>query len=205
MRKVAIVLAVTILVAATAQASPLNVSATGSVYFNGVGAPPLSGVLSGETATMSFQVDSDDWVELAPGDVRGYVIDNSTFSLSFTGGVAVGLAPGTAYFCLVDGFPVSDGFFVSASATSPGGVPLTQDPVQFNLDLGYEGDTLTSLDIIDAKGVYAFDGLTRFGMGLWQIFPDNVVMGIEFEYLSIANEPVSVDESSWSRVKAMYR
>jgi hypothetical protein len=40
-------------------------------------------------------------------------------------------------------------------------VPIEPDPINFNLDLWYEGDSLTTLDILDALGVYGFDGLTR--------------------------------------------
>ena len=208
MRKLAMILAATLLVAATASAGILDISATGTVLFNGISAAPLSGVNAGETATVTFQVDSNNYVEDLPGDVRAYVIDPASFSLSFSGGVTVGLVnplPTPAYFGLVDGFPVSDGFFVSSSTVSPGGVPLEQTPINFNLDLGYDGATLSSLDIEQAKGMYGFNGLTRFSMNLWQVFPDNAVMEMDFVSLSIANQPVSVDETSWSHVKAMYR
>jgi hypothetical protein len=207
MRKVAILACAAMLVAGIAQASPVNVTATGTVIFNGIGAAPLSGVNGGETATVTFMVDSDNWVELLPGDVRGYEIAAGSFELSFSGGVSVGLLGGapTAYFNLVDGFPVSDGFFVSESAVSPGGVQLSQAPYNFNLDLGYDGSTLSSLDILDAKGTYMFDGLTRFSMDLWSIFPDNVVMGMDFSSLSIENGTVSVDDSSFGQIKALYR
>lgn len=207
MRKVATVLAVALLFATTAQASTVNISATGTVIFNGIPTAPLSGVNGGELATVSFEVDTAGFVDGVPGDTRGYIIDPGSFSLSFSGGVSVGLlnAAPTAYFGIVDGFPVSDGFFVSTSTVSPGGVPLSQSDYNFNLDLGYVETTLSSLDIEDAKGVYMFDGLTRFGMTIWRVFPDNSVMEMDFVSLTIMNEPVSVDTSRWSRVKAMYR
>jgi hypothetical protein len=206
MRKTAFVLAATVLVAASAQASPVHVMATGTVIFNGIGTAPLGNVNGGETATMSFMVDTANFVEDVPGDVRAYEIDAGTFSLSFSGGVSVGLlAAPASYLGIVDGFPVSDGFFVSTSTVSPGGVPLDQEPYQFDLDLGYVGETLTSLDIEKAKGIYMFDGLTRFAMGIWQIFPDNVVMGMDFVSLSIMNQPLAVEETSFSRIKGMYR
>jgi hypothetical protein len=207
MRKVAIILAATVLAAASVQASPVNISATGTVVFNGVNGAPLDGVNGGETATVSFTVDSDNFIDGVPGDLRSYVIDPMSFVLSFSGGVSVGLvaAPPDCYFTIVDGFPVSDGFFVSTSIVSPGGVPLEQEPVQFNLDLGYDGSLLQSLDIHEAKGVYGFDLLTRFAFNLWEVFPDNVRMDIDFQQMTIANEPVSVDASSWSKVKSLYR
>lgn len=210
MRKLTIILAATLALFGTAQASPVMVTATGSVVFNAITTPPLSAVGSGELVIMSFMVDSDNFVEGIPGDTRGYVIDHASFWLSFSGGTAVGLldpfpAGETPYFTLVEGFPVSDGFFVSTSPFSPGGVPLSQTPINFNLDLGYDGATLGSLNILDALGDYGFSGLTRFGFNLWQVFPDNVRMDIDFQMLSIATGPVSVEETSWGGVKELYR
>ena len=209
MRTLMTTLAATLILIATAQANPVMVSATGSVVFNGVTTPPLSGVTSGQRAIVSFMVDSNNFVEGVPGDTRGYPIDQASFWLSFSGGVAVGLldpfpAGETPYFSLVEGFPVSDGFFISTSPVSPGGVPLAQSPLEFNLDLGYDGATLGSLDILAARGTYDFGGLTRFSFNLWQVFPDNVRMEIDFENLTIADAPVSVEPTSWGRVKALF-
>jgi hypothetical protein len=173
-----------------AGASPFEISATGQVLFNGTNGD-LAGVNSGEVVTMTLTVDSSNFVDGVPGDVRSYEI--MAFDLSFSGGISTGLFGGTtAYFSLVDGFPVSDGFFVSTGTTSPGGVPLAADPYQFNLDLGYVGETLDSLDIADAVGDYGFGGLTRFGMNLWNIFPDNVVMEMDFAGMSIVPAPASM-------------
>lgn len=211
MRTLATIVALVLLASTGAQAEIVRVEATGIVIFNGIGASPLGDVSGAEDATMTFLVDSDMFMDGVPGDTRGYPIDMSSFSLSFSGGVDVGLlspfpAGQTPYFTLVDGFPVSDGFFVSTNNVSPGGVPLSQEPVNFNLDLGYVGETLTSLEILDAVGVYDFDGLTRFGFNLWQVVPDNVVMDIDFSQLTIqVEEPSPTLESSWSGVKQVYR
>jgi hypothetical protein len=210
MQKLAMVLALSVLVAGTAQATDVLVEATGEVVWNAIGDPPLSGVGGGEQVVVSFEVDSEVFVEGIPGDTRGYEIDQSSFFLSFSGGITVGLIspfpPGqTPFFTLVDGFPVADGFFVSTSPMSPGGVPLEQEPVNFNLDLGYDGDTLDSLDILDAEGTYDYNGLTRFGFGLWVIFPDNVVLGIDFTQMTITVDPLPVEASSWGAVKATFK
>jgi hypothetical protein len=209
MKKLAIALAITLLGATATQASLVEVSARGQVLFNGITTPPLNAVTAGQTARMLFTVDSGNFVEGVPGDTRGYVIDQPTFALTFSGGVSVGLLnpfPGgeTPYFTLVDGFPVSDGFFVSTSPVSPGGVPLAQSPIQANLDLGYVGTTLGSLDILAAIGSYGFTGLTRFSFNLWRISPDNVVMEIDFTDLSIAT-PLPVEPSTWGEVKTHFR
>jgi hypothetical protein len=209
MRALLFVLALSVCGAVAAQGVTVTVEATGSVVFNVINDPPLSTVNGGEDVVMSFTVDSDNFVEGVPGDTRGYVIDHPSFALSFSGGVTQGLIdpfPGgeTPYFTLVDGFPVSDGFFVSTSPFSPGGVPLEQDPINANLDLGYEGTTLASLDILDALGVYGYGGLTRFGFNLWAIAPHNVGMEIDFIQLSITG-PVPVEPSTWGSVKETFK
>jgi hypothetical protein len=173
-----------------AQAEIVEVTITGTVIFNGISDPPLSSVGGGDFAVVSFKVDSDDFVDGVPGDVRGYVIDQSSFSLSFDTPLTMGLldpfpAGETPYFGIVDGFPVSDGFYVSTSPVSEGGVPLEQEPFNFNYGTGYVGETLDSLDILDAVGTYQFDGLTRFALNLWAIFPDNVALEMDFAQMTI--------------------
>lgn len=190
-------LAVTMLVVTTGKAGVVTVTVTGQVVFNAIGDPPLSGVGFGDTVEMSFEVDSDVFIDGVPGDTRGYEIDQSSFSLTFDTPSSVGLlspfpAGETPYFTLVDGFPVSDGFFVSTSPFSPGGVPLEQEPINANLSLGYTEDTLTSLDILDALGTYGFGGLTSFGFNLWSIFPDNIAMDMDFVQMTIVPEPATL-------------
>ena len=188
-------LAAALMFGSVARAELVQVEVTGTVVFNGITTAPLNGVSSGNTGVMSFQVDSNVFVDGIPGDVRSYEIIKPSFSLSFQpSGVSVGLVnpfPGgtTPYFSLVEGFPVSDGFFVSTSTVSPGGVPISQTPLQANVDLGYTGSTLSSLDITSAYGTYGFTGLTRFSYTLWQSFPDNVRMELDFVKLTIAPVP----------------
>jgi hypothetical protein len=194
MKSVAMLAGVAALAGAAHAGVAVEVEATGQVVFNGIGAPPLSEVNAGDSVVMTFTVDSDNFVDGIPGDVRGYEIIQSSFSVVFGGDITQGLLdpfPGgqTPYFGIIDGFPVSDGFFVSTSTVSPGGVPLEQDPFNLNLSLGYTGDTLSSLDILDAVGTYDFDGLTSFGFNLWSVFPDNVALGIDFQQMTITAIP----------------
>ena len=181
-----------------ARAEIVTVSARGQVIGNLIATPPLNGVSVGNIGVMSFTVDSNNFIDGIPGDLRSYPINPASFTLSFQpSGVSVGLAnpfPAgqTPYFTLVDGFPVADGFFVSTSTTSPGGVPLSQSPLQANLDLGYSGTTLSSLNILNAFGTYNFTGLTRFGFNLWQTIPDNIRLDMDFQQLTITPEPTSV-------------
>lgn len=184
--------------AAAARAELVTVSVTGTVTSNQITTPPLNGVPVQNTGVMSFQVDSNVFVDGIPGDVRSYPIIQPSFSLAFQpSAVSVGLlnpfpAGQTPYFSLVDGFPVSDGFFVSTSTSSPGGVPISQTPLNANLDLGYVGTTLSSLNILNAFGTYNFTGLTRFGFNLWQTFPDNVRLDMDFVQMTITPEPASL-------------
>ncbi|MHC4903886.1 MAG: hypothetical protein ACYTGD_19820, partial [Planctomycetota bacterium] len=152
MRIAAAIPAAVAALAGSAQAVVVEVTVTGEVEFNSIGDPPLSDVASGDAVSLTFLVDSDNFVDGIPGDTRGYVIDELSFTLTFApSGVSLGLLdpfpPGeTPYFTLADGIPVSDQFWVSTSTNSPGGVPLEQEPFEANVDLGYEGDTLDSLD-----------------------------------------------------------
>lgn len=183
------------LLAVTAQADQIQVEITGQVVFNGIGDGALGGVGGGDDAVMSFTLDSDTFVDGIPGDVRSYEIDQTSFTVSFgdaeTGLIEMELidpfpAGETPYFSIVEGFPVSDGFFVSTSTSSPGGVPLAQDPYNANFSVGYVGETLDSLDVMNSLGTYEYDGLTNFGFNLWAIFPDNVVMEIDFLQMTIS-------------------
>jgi hypothetical protein len=197
MNRVMAIVFVVALAPVAARADLVSVVAEGTVVFDAMSGAPLSAVTVGDMATMPFQVDSNVFVEGVPGDTRGYEIINPTFMLAFDTPVSVGLlspfpAGQTPYFTLVDGFPVYDGFFVSTSPVSLGGVPLSQTPLQANLDLGYVGTTLSSLNILDALGTYDFTGLTRFGLTLWQSFPDDVRMEIEFARLTITPEPTAL-------------
>ncbi|MFG0259864.1 MAG: hypothetical protein ACF8LK_05870 [Phycisphaerales bacterium JB041] len=180
-------------IAGAAHADIVTVTATGNVFFNAINSGQLGSVNNGETATVTFTVDSDTFVEDVPGDVRAYAINHASFSLSFSGGASVGLSANstTPNFGVIDGFPVSDGFFVSEHTASPGGVQLSEEPYNFDLSLGYTGETLDSLDILDALGTYEFDGLTRYSMNIWNVFPDNVVMGMDFSQMTITPAPAS--------------
>ncbi|MHC5007657.1 MAG: hypothetical protein ACYTGF_09905, partial [Planctomycetota bacterium] len=129
MRIAAAIPAAVAALAGAAQAGVMvDVTVTGIVEFNGIGDPPLSGVMPGDAVSLTFLVDSDNFVDGIPGDTRGYVIDQTSFLLSFADGIVTqGLmnpfpAGETPYFTLADGIPVSDRFWVSTSTNSPGGV-----------------------------------------------------------------------------------
>lgn len=174
----------------SADARPIvQVDIYGVVGFNGITTGPLGTVTAGQTAHTSFQLDSSVFVDSIPGDVRAYDIIAASYALSFSGGASVGLAAGPAYFGVRDGDPGVDGFFVSDNTTSFGGVALSQTPYRQDFHATYSGTTLGSLDILAAVGTYNFTGLTVFGYNLWQVFPDNVKMDIDFDHMTISQVP----------------
>lgn len=166
--------AVMAMLIAPVQAGTLvTVTATGEVEFNQISAPPLGNVASGETVTMTLVVDSDSFVNSSFFPTRGYIIDQATFSLVFDSASMALQNPfppaETPYFVIRDNDPAVDGFFVATNVDNPFGfgVPLNQSGIfgqfQNSYRVTYTGDTLPSLDILDALGTYDFSGLTVFG------------------------------------------
>lgn len=171
----------------------VEVSATGMVIFNQINGGVLGNVATGDTATLSFQLDSTDFVDSPNFPTRGYVIDETSFVLDFGSGNQIGLqnpfpAGQTPYFVLRDNDPAVDGFFTSTDLDFPVGVPLDQTGVlgQFMnaFSLGYTGGTLSSLNLLDALGTYDFTGLTVFN---WTVDDGPFQpLGIDFEQMTIA-------------------
>jgi hypothetical protein len=182
-----------ILVAPLKAGTLVTVTANGEVEFNQIGAPPLGQVFPGESVTMTFVVDSDSFDDSASFPTRGYIIDQATFSLAFDSATLFLQDPfpaaETPYFVIRDNDPAVDGFFVATNVDFPFGfgVPLNQTgffgQFQNSYNVTYTGDTLPSLDILDALGTYDFTGLTVFG---WTIDdgPFNA-MGIVFNQMTI--------------------
>lgn len=153
-----------------AAAAVVQVEITGMVEYNQIGSGPLGEVDPGDPATLTFTLDSDDFVNSTRFPTRGYVIDPSSFALVI-GPAAVGLQspfPGgeTPFFTIRNDDPAVDGFFVATSTDFPTGVPIDETGIveQFSchFSVTYGGDTLDSLDILGAVGSYDFTGLTVF-------------------------------------------
>ena len=167
--------AVAVFLAATTHAGVVvEVVITGQVEFNQISAPPLGLMNTNDAIEISFLLDSDDFVNGTSFPTRGYVIDQASFS--FTAGAAsLGLQnpyAGTPYFILRDNDPAADGFLFGTDPDVgfPNGIGLDQagifEDFRANYSVTYEGDTLSSLDILDAVGTYDFTGLTVFGFGI---------------------------------------
>jgi len=208
MRLTTAIVAFVLLGLVPAHATIVNVTLTGQVASNAIVNPPLGAVAPGTPVVLSFQVDSDDYIDGLPGDMRSYAIDPFSFSLSFDSLVQVGLKNpfpdgSTPYFTLVDGAPENNGFFVGTAYWYPNGLPVSEEPYELDVDLEYGNDTLDSLDILDAEGIYDFQGLVRYTFDLWALTPSNVVMGISFGQLTIdvpevnPTNPLPVPAALW--------
>jgi len=173
----------------------VRVTFTGKVEYNQINPAPLGNVGAEENVTLTFLIDSDDFVDSPSFPTRGYAITTGSFSLAFES-ASLGLQEPfptvlTPYFVLRDNDPAVDGFLVSKSNENPIGVPISQAGIfeQFsnNTYVTYGGSTLSSLDILDALGIYEFAGLTVYN---WTIDdgPFNP-LGIEFQVLTIELEP----------------
>lgn len=181
--------------AATAAATPILVEIQGEVWGNQIPSGILGGVTPGEGVTVSFLLDSDDFLDSASFPTRGYAVDLGSFQVAFSGGASIGLAPdfaGPAYFVVRDNDPAVDGFFFSVGTDFPTGFDLDQvgsfGNFAFDFSVTYLGDTLGSLDIVGAEGDYDYDGLTSFNMGIGD-GPFESVLGIDFVSMSITVIP----------------
>lgn len=185
------------LLSPAALADPVRVTITGEVEFNAIANPPLGNAGPGTAATLTFLVDSDDFLDSPNFPTRGYAIDPASFELDL-GGTVIGLQsplPQTTYFVLRDNDPAVDGFLVSRNIEFPTGVPLAQNgnfgPFVQDWYVTYGGTTLSSLDITDAYGSYDFGGLTVFN---WTVDDGPFQpLGLIFGSLTIAAE-----EQTWS-------
>lgn len=151
----------------------VRVSIHGDLFFNGVSAPPLSNAQTGPM-TVTFLLDTDQFLTSPNFPVRGYVIDEASFEVQFNGGTVVGIQSpfaGTPYFVLRDNDPAVDGFFLSTNNPDfPLAVALEQNGgfgvFKQAFEVSYGGSTLSSLDLIDAVGNYDFAGLMSFHLAI---------------------------------------
>ena len=161
------------LVAASANATIVQIDINGSVDFGGVNNGQWQNASSGDPVTMSFQVDSNNFVD-GSFPVRGYSLIQNSFSLTIdgnTGGLSMSDPFGTPYFVIRNDDPAVDGFFLGTSVDGfPNGV-ATDEAGGFGefralFSTTYESTRLDSLDILGAVGTYDFGGLSVFNWGL---------------------------------------
>lgn len=191
-----------IIIASAANAEIVQVDVVGTVDFG-----MLPGVTSwgsfgvGDDVVMSFQVDSDNFVDSMMFPVRGYEIIQPSFSLAINNN-AVGLAlsqpSGSPYFAIRNDDPAVDGFFLGTDVDGfPNGV-ATDEPANLAdtfstlFQATYEGTRLDSLDILDAVGTYDFTGLSVFNWGLEDLFVQPVGFIFDQWTISVVPTPASL-------------
>ena len=183
-----------------AEAEIVLVEIAGTVEFNQVAAPPIGSLGAGTSVVLSFLLDSDDFANSPTYPTRGYVIDQASFSLA-GGGVSVCLqspfpAGEVPYFVIRNDDPAVDGFFIARSVDFPIGVPLGQAGFfeRFSQDFSvtYGGGLLESLDILDAVGTYAYDGLKGYNWTIDDGPASPVSIGFESISISVVPAPATV-------------
>lgn len=196
MRKSATMLLCAAALSGVAAADQVLVEVTGEWDFGRVRSGVLNGVNSGP-ASMSFMLDSNDFVDSALFPTRGYNIIQDSFILTLDG-ISVGMpnpfpAGETPLFVLRDNDPAVDGFFIGSSVDGfPNGATIDNagllDPyLKVLFSATYGNDPLSSLDIVDAAGTYTFDGLTVFNWGLEDA--GNQLAGMIFDQFTISVVP----------------
>lgn len=181
--------------AASSQATTVQVQVQGVVDFNVIQGD-LAGVPAGALVTMTFNVDSNGYLNSTEFPTRGYMIDLASFDLN-VGGVHVALdnpqttAPGL-YFVLRDNDPAVDGFFISHGVDWPTSsdvhIPGVDPMHELDFEVGYDvGSLIHSLDILAAVGTYGTQDLSSYDWGLGRFGSHGA--GIMFSSLTISAVP----------------
>jgi hypothetical protein len=209
MRLATIGFALVLLAALPAQATTVNVQITGTVEYNQVSIGQFGAVMPGDNVTIGFTLDSNDYLDSGSFPTRGYVIGNFEQTV---GPATVHLKnpfPGVPYFVLRNNDPAVDGFFFSKGTDFPASLDLDEaangSGTRFfgsHFEVGYGQTALSSLDILDAVGVYTFAGLTSFYFTIQDLGFDPI--GFIFEQMTIT-APVAVENETWGGIKALYR
>jgi hypothetical protein len=210
---------ITLILVLLVSASPLlaetvTVEFIGEVEYNQIQSGVFADVNAGDEVYAAFYVDSDVYVDSPNYNVRGYTVDLSSFILHIGSVGPVGLVDpqpyGPAYFCLRESDPVDDGFHFANEIDWASVVPSLDEPGQldpyFSLrwEVGYTGDTLTTLDILDALGTYGYaKGLTSFYTVIHDAWAD--AMGLIYGEIRISTGLVANETMSIGEVKNLFR
>ncbi len=182
-------------VAGAAQATLVDVQIDCTVEYNQIAIGSLGDVIAGDSAVWTFQVDSDVYMDSPTYNTRGYNIIESGWQFA-AGPAVLGLQdpfPGTPYFVVRNDDPAADGFIFSDNTDWPADLPMDETGAigQFasHFEVGYTGDTLSSLDIMDAAGTYDYTGLTSFYTVIMDGWAEPI--GLEFVQMTITPSPAS--------------
>ena len=212
MTMIAVVLMVA--VSGAAFADIVTVECFGTVEYNQINQGIFADVNSGDVVYAGFLVDSDNYIDSPTYNVRAFPIDLASFQLDIGSVSAVPLVipqpdGATPYFVVRNDDPAADGFFLSSDPEWPFWNPMLDVPGQidpyfgFHWEVGYNGDVLNSLDILDAVGTYTYDGLTSFYTAIQDAWAD--AMGLEYVQMKITIGSVTTENSTWGNLKNLYR
>jgi hypothetical protein len=167
----------------------VQITITGTVEYSQFTSGPLEPVDPGQPASMSFLVDSDNFVNSPSFPTRGYPIDQTSFTMTM-GSVTIALenpypAGQTPYFVLRNNDPAVDGFLISENVDFPFNVDMSVPNVNLSFLATYtSGSTIPSLNILDALGSYSLKGISSFQWTL-DVGPANP-MGMIYESMTIS-------------------
>ncbi|MFM9872433.1 MAG: PEP-CTERM sorting domain-containing protein [Fimbriimonadaceae bacterium] len=160
-----------------AQADLVKITLTGNVDFNVIQGS-MAGVASGAPVSMSFNVDSNNFLNSLSFPTRGYTVIDSSFVMTVDGRPVTfdNPQPDSYYFVLRNNDPTIDGFFMSAGPDLPSPasvhIPGLSPAHELNvLHTFTDGSVFNSLNILDAVGTYDLAanvsvynwGIGRFG------------------------------------------
>ncbi len=186
-------------IASPVLAEDVNVQVTGVVGFNVIGGNQAN-VPDGAPVVMSFDVDSDVFVDSPNFPTRGYPVDLSSFSL-LVGGMPIDIDDpqpfSPAYFVLRNNDPAVDGFLLSTNIEGPAPVSVHVPGLTPAHELDFlrtfnDGTALSSLDILDAIGTYDQSNLSVFNWTVGRFGNPGAEYIYETITLSIVPEPAIV-------------
>jgi hypothetical protein len=185
--------------AASTRGDLVQIDVTGNVAFNVIQGN-MVGVQLGDPVMMSFRVDSNVFVNSTRFPTRGYNMILNSFSMTVGGRPVPIVNPQpsgqTAYFVLRNNDPVVDGFLLTTNVDA-------QLPVSVNIigltpihDLTYvttyNGDFLSSLNILDAIGTYGHTGLNTDEWDIGRFGNPGAIYSFQSMRISLVPEPPSL-------------
>lgn len=188
------------LVAPWASAVPVNVRIDGTVEFNVIQGNQAN-VPDGAPVSMSFNVDSDDFVDSPNFPTRGYPVILGSFEMLVGGNPIEIIDPqpfgDTAYFVLRDNDPAVDGVFLSRNIDFPIPVAVSIPGLAAEHELDFlrtfNDDTpFPSLNILDAVGTYGQENLSSFDWSVGRFGNDGAFYIYETMTISVVPEPAGL-------------
>jgi len=167
-------LVITAFAAATVgHAEIVKITVTGTVGFNVIQGS-MAGVPTNSPVVMSFNVDSDTFLNSASFPTRGYNVIDSSFSMTVDGRpVSYDMPqPDPVYFVLRNNDPAVDGVFLSYGTDLDVPINVHIPGLAPTHELNYlhtfsDNTTFNSLNIVDAVGTYNLE--TNISSFNWSI------------------------------------